>query len=291
MGSGALLAAGLAPGVLRSAPAAPRLATIDWAMMETAIAIGHMPVAGCELIRYRADAVSPEIPDQVTDLGLRGAPNYELLQLTRPDLILSSPYYTRYEARLASIAPVLSLPFYLPGEAPLPRALSALDGLAAAIGDAGAGRDARAACEAEFDRLAGRLRPFADRPVCPVNLGDARHLRAFGNDSMFGNVLERLGLINAWTGGTRFSFLAPVPIEELARIPEARIAIVGAVPPEARRGLRRSVLWQALPAVAENRVFQLGRVNPFGGVPAGLRFARLLADAFTRAPQPVESIG
>ena len=97
--------------------------------------------------------------------------------------------------------------------------------------------------------------------------------------SRFGSTLTRLGLRNAWTEGTQFSFLAPVPVERLATMPDARLVIVGAVPPEARRALSRSVLWQALPQVAERRVHHLPEVNAFGGVPAALRFARLLSQA------------
>ena len=280
-----MLAAGLPLRAgARAAPLAPRLAAIDWAMLETAIAVGHMPVAACELIRFRADTVEPELPDGVTDLGLRGAPNFELLQLTRPDLILTSPYYTRYQDRLEALAPVLSLPFYTPGEAPLPKALAALDRLADAVGDRAAGPRAQAATDARLAQLAAALAPQADRPVCLVNIGDARHLRAFGFDSLFGSTLDRLGLQNAWSGGTRFSFLAPVPIEELAAMPEARLVIIGDTPPEARRALARSVLWQALPPVAEGRLYQLPQVNAFGGVPSALRFAQLLARAFAAGP-------
>lgn len=107
-----LLAAGAARG---QGAAPPRLAAVDWAMLETAVAIGHMPVAACELIRFRIDAARPEIPPGVIDLGLRGAPNYELLQLARPDLILSSPFYVQHRARLETIAPVLSVDVYTPG--------------------------------------------------------------------------------------------------------------------------------------------------------------------------------
>nr|WP_265500940.1 ABC transporter substrate-binding protein [Paracoccus beibuensis] len=270
------MAAGLP---LRAAQPAPRLAAIDWAMLETAIAIGHMPVAACELIRYRADAVSPKIPQTVVDLGLRGAPNFELLQLTRPSLILSSPYYTRYEDRLRELAPVLSLPFYLPGEAPLPKAMDALTMLAERIDDPRAGREAVRRTNAALDAAAARLAPPAARPVAIINIGDARHLRAFGFDSLFGSTLARIGLTNAWEGQTAFSFMAPVPIERLATMPDARLVIVGQIPPEARRGLSRSVLWQALPQVASGRVHHLPKVNAFGGVPAALRFADLLVEA------------
>lgn len=279
-----LAAAGLLAAGPARARSAPRLAAIDWAMLESAIALGHMPVAACELIRYRQDTDTPRIPAGVTDLGLRGAPNYELLQLMRPDLILSSAFYSAHEARLGRIAPVLSLAFYLPGEPPLPRALAALDALGAALDAPGAALRARAETEARLDALAARLAPFRDRPVALINIGDARHMRAFGHDSMFGNVLDRLGLQNAWTDRTAFSLRAPLPLERLAGMPDARLVIVGAVPVEARAGLDRSILWRALPPVAQGRLYRMPQVNAFGGTPSALHFAALLAQAFETGP-------
>ncbi|MFG6081027.1 iron-siderophore ABC transporter substrate-binding protein [Paracoccus litorisediminis] len=263
----------------------PRLAAIDWAMLETAIALGQMPVAACELIRYRADTETPVIPDSVTDLGLRGAPNYELLQLTRPDFILSSPFYAQHEARLRSIAPVISLPFYVPGEPPVDKALAALTALAIATGQPDSALAARTRYGVQIRGLSKRITPFTDRPVCLVNIGDARHLRAFGYDSLFGDMLGLLGMQNAWTDRTQFSFRAPLPVERLAEMPDAHLVIVGTVPVEARSGLARSVLWRHLPAVAEGRVLHLPDVNAFGGMPSALRFASLLTEAFEAGPR------
>lgn len=256
-------------------------------MLETAVAIGHMPVAGAELVRFREDVITPEIPHDVTDLGLRGAPNFELLQLVRPDLILSSPYFTRYEDRLREIAPVLSVPFFTPGEPPLPKALSVLTALAEAIGDPAAGTRAMAETEETLDRRAVRLAPFRDRPVALVNIGDGRHMRTFGFDSLFGNTLDRLGLQNAWAGATAFSFLAPVPLKRLADMPDARLVNIGTLPPAADRALARSVLWRALPPVAEGRTYLLPDTNAFGAVPAALRFATLLAYALEAGPRAI----
>lgn len=264
-----------APSILR-AGAAPRLAAIDWAMLETAVAIGNTPVAACELIRFRADAVEPDLPDDTTDLGLRGTPNFELLQLVQPDLILSSPYYPRHLPRLEAIASVLSLPFYIPGEPPLPKALAALAAMGEAIGHEAGARRMQDRAESAFDAARLRLARFADRPTYLASMGDARHFRAFGGDSMFGNVLDRLGLANAWLDATQFSFAAPVPIEALARVPEARIVIVGPAPVQTAQDLRRSVLWSHLPAVAEGRLYHTASINPYGGIVAALRFAAQL---------------
>ena len=260
-----------------------RLAAVDWAMLETACALGHQPVAACELIGYRAESSVGDLPG-VVDLGLRGAPNYELLQLTKPDLILSSPFYQQHQARLASVARVLSLGFYVPGEPPLAKALAALEDLGAATDSAAAAGQARAEAEAEFDALARRAAAFQDRPVCLIDIGDARHLRAFGFDSMFGDVLARLGLQNAWSGQTQFSFRAPLPLERLAGTPEARLVITGDIPTEAIGGLRRSILWQALPQVAQSRLYRMPTVNAFGGLPSAQRFARLLVQTFEAGP-------
>ena len=65
-----LVAASALAGKARAA-VTPRLAAIDWAMLETAVALGVMPVAATELIQFRVDAVEPEIPATVADLGLR----------------------------------------------------------------------------------------------------------------------------------------------------------------------------------------------------------------------------
>lgn len=68
-----------------SASASPlRIAAVDWAMLETALALGIVPVAATELVHYRRWVVTPEMPDGVADLGLRGAPNLEVLVRSAP---------------------------------------------------------------------------------------------------------------------------------------------------------------------------------------------------------------
>jgi len=256
-----------------------RIAAIDWAMLETAVALDVMPVAATELLQFRRQAVEPAIPVSVADLGLRGSPNLELLHLLKPDLILSSPFYARQAPALNAIAPVLSLPFYVKGEPPYDKAKAAVSELGRILERR---READALLQAQEDILAeakSELAPFAVRPTYLVNIGDARHFRAFGTDSMFGDILTRLELPNAWADRSRYSFMAPVPIEELSARPDARIVIISDIPVEARRSLGDSMIWKSLEPVQQNRVVMVGNIDPYGGILAGLRFVRLLKEA------------
>lgn len=263
-------AAALAPRPARAA--APRLAIVDWAVLETALALGIAPVAAAELRQYRA--LVGAVPPAVADLGLRGAPNLEALAALAPDAILISAFYERQRAALERIAPVRALSVYADAD-PWPAAEAVTRDLAALAGAAARGDAYVAATAAEF----AALRRPGGRPVFAISLGDGRHFRAFGSDSMFGAALARLGRRNAWDRPTRYSAAAPLGIEALAREPEAAIAVVGPVPAEARRTLAEGPVWRALPAVAAGRVAVLPPVNHYGGLPAARRFARLLAAA------------
>lgn len=280
LSAAALLMAGSA-----SAKPGPRLAAIDWAMLETAISLGVMPVAATELIQFRKDAVEPEIPDAVVDLGLRGAPNFELLHLLRPDLILSSPFYTRHQVALERISPIMSQSFYVKGEPPFEKARAAVSALGRRL-DRG---DMALAVLGETDRQIAAYRNdltrFADRPIYLANVGDARHVRVFGADSMFGDMLGRLGLQNAWPDRSRYTFAAPVPIEELVAREEARIVMISDIPVEARTGLAKSMIWNSLAPVKQRRLLPLANINPYGGILAGMRFARLLHSALLAADE------
>jgi ABC-type Fe3+-hydroxamate transport system substrate-binding protein len=256
-----------------------RVATVDWSVLETLLALGALPVAAPELLQFREVAVEPAVPAGVTDLGLRGTANFELLLLSRPELIYSSSFYVSSEPRLARIAPVERFSIYVPGRPPYESAAAMMRSIGAKLGRSNEAERYIAEAEAEFAALRERLTPHAARPVIPINLGDARHFRVFGADSMFGEVLKRLGLANAWSDDTSYSAMAPVGLEALARVPDAWIALIPPVPPGALEVLAGSTFWNALPSVRAGRLLQLASINPYGGLPAARRFARLLAEA------------
>jgi iron complex transport system substrate-binding protein len=270
-----------APAVTRAAPT-QRVATLDWALLETLLAIGADVVAGTELRQFRDVAVTPVVPRSVADLGLRGTPNLEALRLVRPDLIFNSNFYAWADGLMGRIAPVESLAIYLPGENPFDLAERATIAIGSRLGLDSA-RRLTEELASKLQRYRGVAAMGDGRPILPINLGDARHYRAFGSDSMFGEVLKRLGLTNAWQGASAYSAMAPVGIETLASMPDAWIVLIPPQPDDAMTALSTSAFWNALPAVRERRVLTLGSINPYGALPAATRFADLLIEGLAHA--------
>lgn len=279
----ALLAGAALPVPARAQERPQRIATVDWAVLETLLALGVTPVAATELLQFREIAVEPEVPASVADLGLRGTVNFEMLRLARPELIFSSSFYVSSEPRMRLIAPVESFSIYTPDSRPFAAAEAMMQAIGQRLGITETAQRRVAETYAEFASLRARLAGLGEHPVIPINLGDARHFRVFGADSMFGEALARLGLANAWTQATSYSAMAPVGLEALARVPEAWIALIPPIPPDAMPILDRSAFWNALPNVRAGRVLVLDSINPFGGLPAARRFARLLVTAIERA--------
>jgi iron complex transport system substrate-binding protein len=280
------LALGATAALMRAVPAhaagRPRVATLDWAILETLLAIGANVVAGTELLQFRDVAVTPSVPATVFDLGLRGTPNLEVLHAVKPDLIFNSNFYAWADERMRLVAPVENHAVYRPGESPY--ALS--EQMTLAIGERLALSSARALVDGLRETLEAYRDRFArgdHRPILPINLGDARHVRVFGSDSMFGEVLTRTGLVNAWPDVTSYSATAPVGIERLAGMPDAWIVLIPPHPADAYAQLQASAFWNALPPVRDGRVLLLGSINPYGALPAAKRFADLLAGGLIHA--------
>lgn len=279
----ATVAAGAVTGLTPArAATSPRVATLDWAILETVFAINANVVAGTELLQFREVAVTPEVPAGVADLGLRGTPNLEVLYAARPDLIFNSNFYAWADDRMRLIAPVESHAVYQPGASPYQLSEQMTLALGERLGLA-AGRALVDATQAKLETYRSQFSKGDYRPILLINLGDARHFRVFGSDSMFGEVLTRTGLTNAWPDLTSYSATAPVGIERLAAMPEAWIVLIPPHPADAFAELQQSAFWKALPSVQAGRVLLLGSINPYGALPAAGRFADLLAGGLAHA--------
>nr|WP_281502956.1 ABC transporter substrate-binding protein [Ancylobacter crimeensis] len=262
---------------------------MDYGLAETMLAFGLPPVALAEADDWETWVVEPALPEAIVNLGAAQEANLELLAALAPDLILSTPWLARSEARLARIAPVETYAIYAPGvTSPYEASVTQTRRLAARLGRAAQGEALVAAAGAQMDAIRARRtarapEPALQGPVLLVSFLDARHVRVYAPNGLFGEVMARCGVANGWTGETNYWGFAAVGIERLAEMNAARLIALEPVPSDAAEVLDRSPLWNSLPFVKAGHVQRIPAALMFGMLPSAMRFARLL-DAALDAP-------
>lgn len=259
------------------ATASADVVTLDWTVAETLIALDNPPIGLAEITQYQRWVGAEQLPAGILDIGLRSQPNRELIAQQAPDHVLLSPLYMRLSEQLNAIAPVTALATYQLGE-PLWQRLARTTHTLAALND----NDEAAvtlinAVEMYLDQQKALLKQ--QPPLLVVQFIDARHLRVFGEHSLFQAVIERLGLANVWQHPTNQWGFSTVALEELLSYPDAALVVVEPLPTGMNDDFSDNALWQHLPAVQENRVVSLPAVWSFGGFPSAARFAELLSEA------------
>lgn len=235
-----------------------------------------VPTAIAQTEEYHTWVGKPELPETVIDLGLRAQPNRELAASLDLDLFLLSPQFSALEPTLSQIAPVTTLPIYRP-DSDLWQNLVAATRRLAGI----AGVPARA--DRVIDDHRKRIQkvrnnlPATLPPMLVIQFIDNRHVRVYGKGSLYDMVMDRLGLENAWQGGTNLWGYTTVGIEDLTN--SAYLIVVDPMPMGVAGHLAENRLWQKLPAVRDDRVLQLPAIWSFGGLPSAARFAEGLGTA------------
>lgn len=280
--------AGLLFGFASTSPAlAGGIATLDWTLAETLVALEAPPMATAQTVAYRAWVGDPRLPDGVIDLGLRAQPNLELLASLAPERILISPMFANLTPRLERIAPVHNLALYTPGEDTWAEALALTRELGELAERPAAAEALIEETEAELARLRSLL-PEEMPPLLIVQFMDARHVRVFGANGLFQAVLERLGIANAWTGDTNAWGFSLVSLERLAEL-EARLVVIEPYPVGVEEEVTASGLWQQQPGVRDGSLITLPPVWSFGALPSARRFAeQLVAALLEKQPTPAE---
>lgn len=250
------------------------VATLDWTLAETLVALDAAPDAVAQVNDYHSWVGEPRLPGNVADIGLRSQPNVELLAHLDPERILISPMFGHLAPRLERIGAVDTRQIYTPQGDTWNQILALTRELGMAYGRPGEAEALIAATEAQFESLRQTL-PEETPPLLVVQFMDERHVRVFGEHGLYQAVMDRLGLENAWQGETNYWGFSLVGLEELLDL-EARLVVVEPSPVGTEAKLAGSALWQHHPSVRDGSLITLPPVWSFGALPSAQRFAELL---------------
>ncbi|NDW03877.1 iron-siderophore ABC transporter substrate-binding protein [Jiella pacifica] len=296
LAAGALLAAMLAgapasgqaqetaeTGSVPETASAQRIVVMEWAALETLLALGHPPVGAADAGGYREWVGEPALPADVAEVGSRQEPNLEEIARLRPDLILSHVHLKPLKEKLAALAKVEEVTFNGTGGDAYATVVEGTRKIGDLLGETAEAEALVASADATFEEAAKALRSagLAGRHVYFVRIIGPNALRVHGQGSVADTVLSRLGLTNAYTGEVNewgFALLEP---SALAEDPEAAIVVAGPVTDEAMASVFDTPLGKALPAVRAGRVYDLPVTWTFGGVPSAKTMAEAIAAALT----------
>lgn len=88
-----------------------KVMTPDWGIGATLTELGLPPFAMSAKKSYKTWVVTPPLPQSVIDVGLRGAPNPELISSLHPDLIVDNFFYEDNRTIYNPTTPVESITF------------------------------------------------------------------------------------------------------------------------------------------------------------------------------------
>ena len=267
---------------MQKAQAAPvnaeRIVALEWLPVELMLALGVTPYGVADIPNYRMWVNEPVLPDSVIDVGLRTEPNLELLTQMKPSMLVWSAGYGPSPKILARIAPGRSFAFS-DGKQPLEQARRSLLEMADLLNKQDVAHRHLAEFDAYIDSLKPRFAQRGERPLLMMSLLDSRHMLVFGPNCLFQEILDRLGVKNAWQGETNFWGSTVVGIDRLAAYKDVDVLCFDHGNEADMRRLATTPLWQAMPFVRANRVQNVPAVWFYGATLSAMNFARILDNA------------
>lgn len=256
-----------------------RIVALEWLPAELLLALGVIPLGVAEIPNYRLWVAEPRLPESVVDVGFRTEPNMELLAQLRPSLIVYSAGYGPSVEKMSRIAPTMGFTFNNEAGRPLTMAKASLRQLAQTLAIPEAAEKHLQTFSDFMQHAKAQLKLYTRRPLLLFSFIDSSHVLIIAKNSLFQEVMDELGIENAWREETSFWGSVVVGIERLAEIQDANALCFGHGDDAMMAQVERSPLWQALPFVRQQRWQRVPAVWLYGSTLSAMRFCQVLQDA------------
>lgn len=259
-------------------PDTTRVIALEWRPIEMLIACGVMPMGVADKQNYHRWVSEPALPEPVIDVGLRNEPNYELMSRMQPSLFVISSGFGVGAKELTTIAPCWETSFYDEHGHPLTLLETEILRLGTFLGTESEAQNHLEYFHRHIDKTKAAL-PSINKPLVIFSFLDSQRVMIFGQQSLFNDLLSRLGLHNAWDGKTNRWGSAIVGIETLVNLEGAIGLCLTHGDDDPVHSLADSALWQVMPFVRDKQLHLLPAVWFYGGSYSAMRFCDLLPEA------------
>lgn len=274
-----------------------RVVVLNWTQAEVLLTLDTVPVGVPTLAGYRYwQSNHPPMPTQgVVDIGHRGMPSLQAIAALKPDLIIGYRFrHAKLYQQLQAIAPTLIFSQYPSADDPrnyFERMQANFKTVAEVLGKSSQADTILA--NMHRDIAAAQQRIVASGRAGEATLfgkfvGMGMGLRVYGDQSLAGAIIQRLGLRNAWSDSLPGRDFTHLQLVQLSQLDNANLIYVGELHKEGMN-IVSSPVWPLLPFVQQQRLYQSPQLWNFGGPVSASRMAASFADVLLQ-PRSISSV-
>lgn len=264
-----------------------RVVALEWVYVENLLALGIQPVGVADIAGYKKYVkIPPQLAETVQDVGTRQEPSLEAIAQLEPNLILGVEMrHQAIESALSAIAPTQLFNPY-----PDPKNGNQLTEMQQTFRQIAKTCQKSAEAEQVLGKMQSQFQQAAEKIKAANLIGNSvllgqfvPELRLMTQNSIASQILETLGLKNAWNGTLdRFGFNT-VGIESLIPLQTVYFLYTAEnnqIPPNL---FANNPVWQNLNFVQQKRLHSLGEDTwIFGGPLSAQILVEKVAQALTR---------
>lgn len=241
-----------------------RIIALEWKYVEDVLALGVQPLAIADIEGYNNWVKIPvELGEDVQDVGSRQEPNLELIAQLEPDLIIGVSFrVVNNFDELNAIAPTLVFdPYPTDGASHYDEMISTFTTIASVLNREAEAAAVLAELDAHFAEAKAALEAAGHGGETYIlsqtyMSSDIPTFRLFTDNAMAAQILQRIGLDNAWEDEPQFYGFSEVTIEAFADVEDTNFFYIAQE--DHNDFLTESPLWNSLPFVKAEHAYWLG---------------------------------
>ncbi|MGF1733932.1 ABC transporter substrate-binding protein [Photobacterium satsumensis] len=254
-----------------------RVVALNWDIAEQLVELGIAPIAMPDIAGYNEWVVKPALPDTIEDIGTRVEPNYEKIASLNPDVIIIASPQLDLLPQLERIAPVM---YYQTYSSEHSNAQSAIDNfrlIAQLVGKQEVAEARLVHMEKRFFELKQQLESAykGELPkVATLRFASTTSVYLYGENAISRYALDKLGIEAAMPQPSNQWGVTQKRITDLQQVGNGTVLYFQPFAQEEQ--LKKSVMWQAMPFVRQQRVNSVEATWSYGGAMSILYMAEAL---------------